>query len=133
MQIDDTKDYRTGTRSELPSLTENNIVFEKDWIDERLYFDLGWCMAANDGNADEIEMPPFGSWTVFNSMVTDKPTIQSYLDYFPVIPYPPNESVLKYYVDFLIDPKSDIEIDNIFCLSDQDVFYKISQLMWKER
>ena len=30
---DDTKSYRIGTRSEPPSLTENNIGFEKDWLD----------------------------------------------------------------------------------------------------
>ena len=50
----------------------------------------------------------------------------------PVIPYPPYESVLKYYLEFLLDLKSNLEIDNIFCHSDQDVFYKISQIMWKE-
>ena len=65
-------------------------------------------------------------------MVTDKRTIQSDLDYFPVIPYPPNESVLKYYLDFLIDLKNDLEIDNRFCYSDQDVFYKISQIIRTE-
>ena len=54
-------------------------------------------------------------------MVTDKRTIQSDLDYFPVIPYPPNESVLKDYLDFLIDLKNDLEIDNRFCYSDQDI------------
>ena len=43
-------------------------------------------MAANRSNDDEIEMPPFKSWTVFKSMVTDKRTIQSDLDHFPVIP-----------------------------------------------
>ena len=37
---DDTNSYGIGTRSEPPSLTENNIVFEKDWLDERLDFDL---------------------------------------------------------------------------------------------
>ena len=62
-------------------------------------------MAANHSNDDEIEMPPFTSWTVFNSVVTDKRTIQYDLDHLPLIPYPPNESVLKDYLDFLIDLK----------------------------
>ena len=39
---------------------------------------------------------------------------------------------MKLIGDFLIDLKSDLEIDNIFCHRDQDVFYKISQIMWKE-
>ena len=129
---DYTKRYRIGTRSESPTLTESNIVFEMDWLDERLDFDLAWYMAANEINDDEIKMPPFGSWIVFNSMVTDNRTIQSDLDYFPVVPYPPNESVFKDYLDFLIDLKSDLEIDNIFYHSDQNLFCKISQIMWKE-
>ena len=98
-----------GTRSEPPSLTEKNYDFEKDWLDERLDLDLAWYMAANQGNDDEREMPPFGSWTVFNSMVANKRIIQSDLDYFPVIPYPPNECVLKDYLDFLLDLKMDLE------------------------
>ena len=80
---DDTKSYRIRKRSEPPSLTESNIVFEKDWLDERLDFDLAWCMTANHSNDDEIEMSSFGSWTVSNSVVTDKHTIQSDLEYFP--------------------------------------------------
>ena len=103
-------------------LTENNIVFDKDWLDEISDFDLAWCMAAKHSNDDEIEVPPFGSQTVFNSMVIDKCTIQSDLDDFLVIPYAPNEFVLKDYLDFFIDLKSDFEIDNVFCHSDQDMF-----------
>ena len=53
--------YRIERRSEPPSLTENNKVFEKDWLDERLDFDLVLCMAANHSNDNEIEMPPFRS------------------------------------------------------------------------
>ena len=47
-------------------------------------------------------------------------------------PYPPNKPVLKDYLDFLTDLKSNLEIDNIFCHNDQYVFYKISQIMWKK-
>ena len=135
---DDTKRYRIGTRSESPTLIENNIAFEMDWLDEGLDFDLALYalalyIAANYINDNEIEMPPFVSWIVFNSMVTDNRTIQSDLDYFPVIPYPPpNESVFKDYLDFLIDLESNLETNNIFYHSDQNLFYKISQILWKE-
>ena len=47
-------------------------------------------------------------------------------------PYTPNRPILKDYLDFLIDLKSNLEIDNIFCHNDQYVFYKISQIMWKK-
>ena len=74
------KGYKIGTKPEPPVLTENIMNFEKDWLDERLDFDLAWCMAANYTADDGIEMPPLGSWTVFNSMTTDKRTVQSDLD-----------------------------------------------------
>ena len=45
-------------------------------------------MTANHSPDDESEMPTFGPWTVFKSMVTDNRTIQFDLDYFLVIPYP---------------------------------------------
>ena len=94
---DDAKSYRIGKRSEPSSLTESNVNSEKDWLDERLDFNSAYCKAANH-------------------------TTQSDLDYFPVTPYPPNESVLKDYLDFLLDLRSDLEIDKIFCHSNQDVF-----------
>ena len=71
-------------------------------------------MAVSHSNDDEIEMPPFGSWIVFSSMVTNKRTIQSDIDYFPVIPYPPSEFILKDYLVFLIDLKSDLELITYF-------------------
>ena len=77
---DETKSYSIGTRSESPPLTETNNAFEKDWLDERLVFDLVWCMTADHCNDEETELPLFGSWTVFNSMVTEKHTLQSDLD-----------------------------------------------------
>ena len=40
---DDRKSYRIETRLEPPSLTENNINFEKDWLDQRL--DVIWRSA----------------------------------------------------------------------------------------
>ena len=128
---DGTKGFKIGTKPEPPALKDSTIQYEKNWLDERLNCDLAWCLAANFTD-DDIEMPPIGSWTVFNSMTTNTHTVQSDLDYFPVIPYPPKDSILKDYMDFLVDLKEDLEIQNIFCHSDQDVFYKMSQIIWKE-
>ena len=69
MDIESSREVRTT-----PSLRENKIIFKKDWLDDRLDFDLMWCMASNHGNDDEIKIPPSGSWAVFNSVVTDKRT-----------------------------------------------------------
>lgn len=107
---DDTRLYRIGTRSEPPSLTGKTTDFGK--ISERLDFYLTWCMDPNHTNNDEMITTPFGSW--FCTVVDDKCNIQSDLDYIAVIPYPPNESLLKDYLDFLITSKTNLVTDSIF-------------------
>ena len=41
------------------------------------------------------------------------------------------DNVYKYYLDILLDMKNDQNLNYIFCNSDQDVFYKLSQITWK--
>ena len=53
--------------------------------------------------------------------------------FFLVISQLPNNSVCKYYLHFLLDLKSHLEVNHIFCHSDQDVLYKISQIIWKDK
>ena len=60
-------------------------------------------------------------------------TYKSENRFLPVIPQPPSDSVCKYYLNFLLDLKSDLEINHIFRHSDQDAFYKISQIIWKDK
>ena len=74
---------------------------------------------------EDVPLPPLGSWTVFNSRIYTKHTVKSDLDFLPVVPHPPNDSILKYYLDFLKDLKDDLKIDY--------TFYKISQIIWKEK
>ena len=37
----------------------------------------------------------------------------------------------KHHLDFLLDVKNDQNLNYIFCRSDQDVFYKLFQIIWK--
>ena len=50
-----------------------------------------------------------------------------------VIPKPSSNIVCKSYLDFLLDLKSDLEINQTFWHSDQDVLYTISQIIWKDK
>ena len=94
---------------------------------------MNTCTLGRFVKSEDVPLPPLGSWTVFNSRISTKHTVKSDLDFLPVVPYPPNDSILKDYFDFLIDLKDDLKIDYIFCHSDQDVFYKLSQIMGKEK
>ena len=71
-----------------------------------------WRMDPNHTNNDEMKITPFGSW--FYTVVDDKCNIQSDLDYIALIPYSPNESFLKDYLDFLITSKANLVTDSIF-------------------
>ena len=128
----DYKDYKIGARKEPPVLIKHVEITGNDTLEERLNIDLVLAMTANL-KSEDVPLPPLGSWTVFNSRISTKHTVKSDLDFLPVVPYPPNDSILKDYLDFLIDLKDDLKIDYIFCHCDQDVFYKLSQIIWKEK
>ena len=60
-----------------------------------------------------------------NSKTSNVKTYESETVFFPIIPQPPSDSIGKYYLDILLDLKSDLEINHIFCHSDQDVSPKL--------
>ena len=80
-------------------------------------------------SSEEPSYPPLGSGTVYNSKTSNVKT-KSEFGFFPVIHQPPSDGVCK---DSLLDTKNDLEINHIFCYSDQDVFHKISQIIWKDK
>ena len=53
-----------------------------------------------------------GSWTVFNIKTSNVKTYKSETRFLPVIPEPQSNSVCKYYLDFLLDLKSNLEINH---------------------
>ena len=73
-----------------------------------------------------------GSWTVFNTKISDVGTCKSETRFLPIITQPPKTNICKCYLDFLLDTKSDQNLNYIFCHNDQDVFYKLSQIIWEE-
>ena len=88
------------------------------------------AIGASITSSEELSYPPLGSWTLFNYRTPNVKMYKSESGFLPVIPQPPSNSVCKYYLDFLLDRKSELEINHIFCHTDQDVFYKISQIIW---
>ena len=91
------------------------------------------AIGASITSSEEPSYPPLGSWTVFNSKTANVKMYKSETGFLPVIPRRPSDSVCKYYLDFLLDLKSDLEINHIFCHSDQDVFMNSPKLFGKTR
>eukprot|EP00794_Sanderia_malayensis_P011440 gene11440-12636_t len=73
-----------------------------------------------------------GSWTAFNKKATSVATTKSRNEYLPTISHPPDDKICKYYLDYILDMAGSLHLEHIFVHCDQAVFYKMSQIMWKE-
>ena len=91
------------------------------------------AIGASINSLEEPSYPPLAAWTVFKSKTSNVKVHKSEIGFFPFISQLLSDSVCKYYLDFLLDLKSDLEINHIFCRSDQDILYKISQIIWKDK
>ena len=140
-------DYKVGKPSGPPIIKEYEPDKDKSELEGRLNKDFAWALAAalcNQGikgqellDLDKIEDEEktndfVGSWTAFNKEVTSVETTKSRNEYLPTIPHPPDDSICKYYLDYIIDLADSLHLEHIFVHCDQAVFYKMSQIMWKE-
>ena len=134
--INDYNDYRLNDYKKpspppvIGSYTDNT---NRNLLDYRLSVDCTMAIGASITSLEETSCPPLDSWAVFKSNTSYVKVYKSETGFFLVIFQPPSDSVCKCYLDFLLDLKSDLEIDHIFFHSDQDVFYKISQIIWKNK
>ena len=128
--ISDYNDYRLNDykNPSLPpvigSYTDNT---NRNLLDYRLSVDCAMAIGASITSLEEPSRPPLDSWTVFKSNTSYIKVYKSETRFFLVIFQPPSDSACKCYLYFLLDLKSDLEIDHIFFHSDQDVFYKTSK------
>ena len=121
---------RLSPPSIIGSYTDNS---NHGQLDYRLNVNCAIVIGASITSLEEPSYRPLGSWTVFNSKTSNVKAYKSGNGFLPVTPEPRSDRVCKCYLDFLLDLKSDLEINHIFCQSDQDVFYKISQIIWKDK
>ena len=131
--INDCNDYKIGNPSRPPIIRSYTDNTNRDHIDYRLSVDCAMVIGASITSAEKPSYPLLGSWKVFKSKTSNSKTFKSETRFLPVIPQPPSNSVCKYYLDFLLDLKSDLKINHIFCHSDQDIFYKSLKLFGKTR
>ena len=118
-------------------------------LEGRLDTDIAWALAASTSdnrkevqegdmfdsdNTEDRQLPDefVGSWTTFNKKVTSVETTQSRNENLPTIPHPPDDSIGKYYLDYILDLADSLRLDHIFVHCDQAVFCKMSQIIWKE-
>jgi len=140
-------DYKIG-KPKIPLIINEYMPEDKSEPEGRLGKDFAWALAASSGNQkgikgheildldkiedEEVTNDFVSSWTAFNKQVASVETTKSRNEYLPTIPHPPDDSICKYYLDYIIHLADSLHLEHIFVHCDQAVFYKMSQIMWKE-
>ena len=81
--------------------------------------------------SDDEELPLLGSWTPFNREVTDHLTTACIQEFLPKTPHPPEYPICKEYLDFLLEIIEELELPHIFVHSDEMVYSKLCDIVWK--
>ena len=97
-------------------------------LEKSLYKDIAWSLCGVD--PDE-SLRKLGSWTAFNKKVSKYESTQIIQEYLPVSPHPPEYPICKEYMDFLLDVMEELEIPFIFAHSDELVYSKLCDILWK--
>ncbi|MAG85789.1 MAG: hypothetical protein CMB97_00010 [Flavobacteriaceae bacterium] len=122
--------YHPGKRVEPPLFPSHVDQKSREILDSCLDRDIAWSMAGAIKSDDE-ELPLLGSWTPFNKMTTDHVTTACIQEFLPVTPHPPEYPVCKDYLDFLLEVVQELEIPHIFVHSDEMVYSKLCDILWK--
>ena len=127
-------------REDPPAMPDFEDKFkDSPLIEEAFYRDVAWvvCGAVSKEMLLEIQpeldtdaLQPVGSWTNFMKAVTDCTTRRCKLEYLPVIPLPPHDNVVKWYMDMIQKMLDQLEIDHIFLHADQAIHSKVLIIQW---
>ena len=129
--------YKIPKRVNPPAVPEFQDKSQSDLLDWCLARDIAWVTTGALGTAFKTEKDTEtqdymynGSWTTFMKSVTDFDTQKACLEYLEVVPFPPNDSVCKYYLDLMVDMAQDAGVDCIFAHSDEEIFSKMVLIQW---
>ena len=78
----------------------------------------------------DVDKEPVGSWTSFMKTVTNCSTTKCKLEYLPLIPLPPGNNVIKWYMDIIMQIADDLELDYIFAHADEAINSKMLIISW---
>ena len=124
-------------RASPPSFPDFNDEYkDTKLLDDALERNIAWVLVANYGNNyleeyfPEVDKEPIGSWTSFMKTVTNCTTTKCKLEYLPVVPLPPGDNVIKWYMDMIVQIADDLELDHIFAHADEAINSKMLIISW---
>ena len=130
-EVTEVPEYNFGQRKPPPLF--KNYVDNKNRteLEKSLKKDLIWAIAIGL-NTGENEDAMIGSWTDFKKQTTLASFDKSLLEYLPAVAQPPDYPVCKKFLDDLLNLLEDLNLGHIFCHSDEQVYAKLTQIMWKD-
>ena len=121
--------YSHGARVEPKRFNNFKDIEYKATLKKCLQKDFLWSLV--HGLPENLENPSTGSWTVFNRDTSCCAKEKSIIQYEPQIMEKPSLAVCKFYLDSLLETCEDLGLHRIFSHSDEDIYCKILQILWK--
>ena len=128
-------------RKQPPSFPEFSDKYKSfKLLDVSLRRGIAWVLVSCIGEkcyrelnqlADSLD--PVGSWTAYMKDTSDVKTTKCHLEYLPVVPSPPKDNVIKWYLDMILQMADDLEIGHIFVHADEAVISKMYMIMWLQQ
>ena len=108
-------------KTPLPSFPEFKDEYKDSAVlSEAMEHSIAWvllgavgddCLEEQYPQVDRDELGPVGSWTSFMKSVTNCSTTKCKLEYLAVVPLPPGDNVIKWYMDMIVQMADDLELD----------------------
>eukprot|EP00794_Sanderia_malayensis_P018600 gene18600-20470_t len=127
-------------RASPPSFPEfEDIYSNTDHLKKSLHKDIAWVVvgAVHDSCIKQIypgmdgnDMAPVGSWTAFNIDTTGVETTKCKLEYLLVVPFPPTDNIIKWYMNMIMQMADDLQIEHIFAHADEAIYSKMLMISW---
>ena len=120
-----------------PEFTDN--YSNSKLLEDSLYRDIAWVLVGHLGKSflqevDESisvdEIKDVGSWTAFMKDTTSAETMKCKLEYIPLVPFPPTDNIVKWYMAMIIQLAEDLKINHMFVHTDEAIHSKMLMIMW---
>ena len=123
-----------------PRIPNSNDEFANvELLNLSLKGNIAWVLLSAVGNNILVEKLPIvhteelkavGSWTAFSKETSLGETVKCKLECLPVVPLPPYNNIVKWYMDNILQIIEEIGTEGNFAHVDEAIYSKIVMIMW---
>ena len=125
-------EYNIGQKKSPPlfkDFSDNTNTFE---LEKSLKEDLVWAITIGMEKEEDRRDDFIGSWTDFKKKTVNSSYQKSLLEYLPTVAQPPEYPVCKKFLDDLLELMDDLGLGHIFAHADEQVYARLSHILWKD-